>query len=94
MAGPGGNVYIGHDSPDAAFEVVCTTLGEYGAVAMHGRTTEFRAPPTAVEGSATGAGDAFAAGFLVELGRGLPLAACLRRGCSLGYAIAVAGAEP
>jgi sugar/nucleoside kinase (ribokinase family) len=93
IAGPGGNVYVGHDPPEAAYEVVCTTFGEYGAVAMRGPTTEFHAPPAAVEGSATGAGDAFAAGFLVELGRGRPLDACLRRGCSLGYAIAVAGAE-
>ena len=91
VAGPDGNVYIGHDPPEAAYEVVCTTLGEVGAVAVRGATREFRAPPAAVAGSATGAGDAFAAGFLVELARGNPLGACLQVGCSLGYATAANG---
>ena len=65
--------------------------GKYGAVAVRGATREFRAPPAAVAGSATGAGDAFAAGFLVELARGNPLGACLQVGCSLGYATAANG---
>ena len=93
VAGPDGNVYIGHDPPEAGYEVVCTTLGEDGALAVRGAAREFRAPPAAVAGSATGAGDAFAAGFLVELARGKPLGACLELGCSLGYAAAANGVE-
>ena len=58
----------------------------------HARTHDgVPCPSGSGRGSATGAGDAFAAGFLVELGRGRPLAACLRRGCSLGYAAAARG---
>ncbi len=89
VAGPGGNVYIGHDRPKGDYEVVCTTLGDRGAVALRGSSTVFRAPPRVVAGPATGAGDAFAAGFLVELGRGRQLGACLEVGCSLGQKVAL-----
>jgi sugar/nucleoside kinase (ribokinase family) len=88
VAGPGGNVHIGGDPPDGEYEIVCTTFGERGAVAMRGESIEFRAPPSTVDGRATGAGDAFAAGFLVELGRGRPLGLCVERGCELGHAVA------
>jgi len=88
VAGPGGNVYIGGEQPATGYEVVCTTLGERGAVARQGEEIEFRAPPSQVDGGATGAGDAFAAGFLVELARGRPLGECVERGCELGHAAA------
>jgi sugar/nucleoside kinase (ribokinase family) len=88
IAGPGGNVYIGNEQPTTGYEVVCTTFGERGAVATQGESIEFRAPPSQVDGRATGAGDAFAAGFLVELGRGSPLGECVERGCELGHAAA------
>jgi ribokinase len=91
VAAPGGNVYIGGEPVETGYEVVCTTLGERGAVARRGESLEFRAPPSVVDGRATGAGDAFAAGFLVELARGRPLGVAVERGCSLGHAAALAG---
>ncbi len=89
VAGPGGNVYIGHDRAAGDYEVVCTTLGTRGAVARRGSSVVLRAPPSVVAGRATGAGDAFAAGFLVELGRGRQLGACLEAGCALGHKVAL-----
>jgi sugar/nucleoside kinase (ribokinase family) len=89
VAGPGGNVYIGHGRPAGKYEVICTTFGERGAVVVRGASAVFRAPTSVVDGTATGAGDAFAAGFLVELGRGRQLGACLDVGCALGQNAAV-----
>jgi sugar/nucleoside kinase (ribokinase family) len=65
---------------DARLAVV--TLGEEGAVALRGEET-FKVPafPVAKVEDATGAGDQFAAGFLVGYTAGKPLDDCTRLGC-------------
>lgn len=65
--------------------LAAVTLGAGGALAVRGRETA-RAPSFPVETveDVTGAGDQFAAGFLVGLTRGLSLQACLTLGCLAG----------
>ena len=61
--------------------VVVSTRGSAGAVAAaHGERASV-APPRVLRGSPVGAGDAFAAGFLLALARGIPLQEALVRGC-------------
>jgi sugar/nucleoside kinase (ribokinase family) len=72
------------------FRLACVTRGAAGAVAvLDGRLEEAAAP--AVEAVRTvGAGDAFAAGLLVALGRGSGFAEALGSACRLGAAAATA----
>ena len=105
---PGGNVLVanedtarrltGADPEDAArrlggrYRLACVTRGELGAIAVLDGRLE-TAAVAAVPGDAPGAGDAFAAGLLVELARGAELAAALAEGCRLG-ALAADAATP
>jgi ribokinase len=61
--------------------VVCSTLGARGAIAARGMERVEVAPPRLLAESVPGSGDAFAAGFLLALADGQPLAACVERGC-------------
>ena len=56
------------------------TRGEAGSVVLRGRETVVVAPEYARVVDTTGAGDAYAAGFLVALTAGLPLGACGKLG--------------
>jgi ribokinase len=83
---PGADVVLGPDVDVDALaqrhDVACATLGAGGAVAVRG-SERCEAPAERVlEASPVGAGDGFAAGFLLALADGLPLAECLRRGCA------------
>ena len=60
--------------------VVCSTLAERGAIAVSGTERVELAPPHVLPESPPGAGDAFAAGFLLALADGHPLRACVERG--------------
>jgi 5-dehydro-2-deoxygluconokinase len=65
---------------DSHVKVIVRKLGERGAEAYYG-DQHFSLPPTPRRVlSAIGAGDAFAAGFLYALDRGLPIDVCLRYG--------------
>jgi sugar/nucleoside kinase (ribokinase family) len=66
------------------YDVVCVTRGPAGAVAAFGGKLESAASPALPALDATGAGDAFAAGVLVALARGVPLAQALAEGCMRG----------
>jgi len=68
------------------FRLVAVTRGPAGAVAVLDGESTTAAPAAAEAGAGTGAGDAFAAGLLVALGRGLPLQEALGQGCSAGAA--------
>ena len=61
----------------------CVELGEHGAVAAQA-TSSRTASRRVVRRSGFGAGDAFAAAFLVGLGRGHSLARALRDACETG----------
>jgi ribokinase len=63
-------------------EVVCTTLGAHGAVAVAGAERVEVRPPRLLDTSPPGAGDAFAAAFLLALASGRPLRACVEEGCA------------
>jgi ribokinase len=69
--------------------VVCSTLGARGAIAVAEGVRAEAAPPRVLERSPVGAGDAFAAAFVLALADGLPLQASLERGCA-----AAVGVEP
>src|SRR5436853_596484 len=62
--------------------------GPDGATATLDGGTEHRVPLERVEGLATGAGDAFAAGLLLGLTRGLRPGDALELGCRLGLSAA------
>lgn len=62
-------------------QVVCSTLGADGAVAVRGGERVEVAVPRVLAQSPRGAGDAFAAGFLLALADGHGLRACVERGC-------------
>jgi 5-dehydro-2-deoxygluconokinase len=65
---------------DSHVKVIVRKLGERGAEA-YSSDQHFSLPPTPSRVlSAIGAGDAFAAGFLYALDRGLPINVCLRYG--------------
>jgi sugar/nucleoside kinase (ribokinase family) len=76
--------------------VVALTRGAAGAVASDGReTVSVAAEPVATVEDTTGAGDLFAAGFLLGLARGRPLADCLRLGAlAAAEVISHTGARP
>lgn len=66
------------------FPIVCVKLGEEGALAAHGDRVQ-RHDATPVVGTSTfGAGDAFAAAFLVSLARGDSVAKALEGACEAG----------
>jgi sugar/nucleoside kinase (ribokinase family) len=77
------------------YRLACVTRGAGGAVAaLDGAVESATAPPVDVV-DPTGAGDAFAAGLLVALARGAPLAEALVQGCRRGAeAAAAAGTWP
>jgi sugar/nucleoside kinase (ribokinase family) len=74
----------------AGRRLVCVTMGAAGAVGVLDGTLERVEPPRVVEGTALGAGDAFAAGALVALAGGAPLAEALAAGCRCGTLAAAA----
>lgn len=83
---PGADVVIGPevdlDALAASHAVACSTLAERGARAARGGERAVAAPERVLAASPIGAGDAFAAAFLLALADELPLAECLRRGCA------------
>jgi sugar/nucleoside kinase (ribokinase family) len=85
-ASPGADVVLGPnldlDELVSEHAVVCSTLGAGGAAAVRGEERAHASPGRILDASLIGAGDAFAAGFLLALADGLPLAECLRRGCA------------
>jgi len=71
-----------------SFRLVCVTSGADGAVAvLDGRLETSRPEPVDSVGP-VGAGDAFAAGFLVALAGGADLRDALEAGCRLGATVA------
>jgi sugar/nucleoside kinase (ribokinase family) len=62
-------------------DVVVSTLGPEGAEARRGDETASARPPQLLAEPVPGAGDRFAAAFLLALADGEPLAACLERAC-------------
>ncbi len=87
---PGADVVLGPHLDTAALAsrhaVVCSTLGAEGAEAARGGERARVRPPRIVDGSPVGAGDRFAAGFLLALADGLALEECLQRGCASALA--------
>jgi sugar/nucleoside kinase (ribokinase family) len=77
-------------------EVVALTRGAAGAIASDGReTVSVAAEPVARVMDTTGAGDLFAAGFLLGLARERPLEVCLRLGAlAAAEVISHIGARP
>lgn len=78
------DVVLGPELDLGAFdaEVVCSTLGPDGAIARRGDETARARPPRVLPEPQPGAGDRFAAGFLLALTAGLPLQGCVERGCA------------
>lgn len=66
------------------FELVCVKLGAAGAIAVLDGRLVGNTSENVHAGPARGAGDAFAAGVLVELARGGGLERALALGCALG----------
>jgi ribokinase len=85
-AAPGADVVLGPnldlDRLAGSHRVVCSTLGERGAIAVRGGERVEATPTQVLAASPIGAGDAFAAAFLLALADDLPLEECLRRGCA------------
>ena len=77
VLGPG----IPVDELAARHQVVCSTLGAGGAVAVRGAERVEVAVPCVLAESPRGAGDAFAAAFLLALADGRELRSCVQRGC-------------
>lgn len=73
------------------FRLACVTSGTEGAAGSLDGDVVRAQPPQAHEGTATGAGDAFAAAVLVTLLEGLPFQEALAEGCRCG---ALAAASP
>jgi ribokinase len=82
---PGADVVLGPrldlDVLGPRHRVVCSTLEAAGAEAVAGRERARARPSRILDETPVGAGDAFAAGFLLALAAGRPLAECLQRGC-------------
>jgi sugar/nucleoside kinase (ribokinase family) len=77
----------------AHYRLACVTRGPSGAVAVLDGELESAPSPRLHVVNPTGAGDAFAAGLLVALARGQPLAEALAEGCLCG-ARAAGAADP
>jgi ribokinase len=78
------DVVLGNDDAVTALgrlegPTVVTTRGPAGAAA----SGETAAPPSVIDAPLFGAGDAFAAGFLLAFAEHAPVAQCLQRGCEL-----------
>jgi sugar/nucleoside kinase (ribokinase family) len=73
------------------FAIVCVKIGEAGALAAHGDRLERHDATPVVRGSPFGAGDTFAAAFLVSLARGDPVAHALEVACATGARAAHSG---
>ncbi len=73
------------------FTVACVKLGAEGAVAVQGNDVERATAPPVVRTSPFGAGDAFAAVFLVRLVGGDRLGAALEHACAAGARAAGSG---
>lgn len=71
----------------ARHQVVCATLGAKGAVAARGDDRASVVPARVLAEGPRGAGDAFAATFLLALADERPLAECLERGCAAVLAL-------
>lgn len=69
------------------YRVACVKLGKDGAVAATGGELVRAAAQPVDRADTLGAGDAFAGGFLLALGRGAELAAALRTGCTAASAV-------
>lgn len=67
--------------------VVCATLAERGALAVCGDERVGVVPERILAASPRGAGDTFAAAFLLALADDRPLRACLERGCAAVLAL-------
>jgi ribokinase len=82
---PGADVVLGPrldlDALAPTHRVVVSTRGAEGAEAVAAGSRASAVPPRVVTGSPVGAGDAFAAGFLLALVDGAPLEEALARGC-------------
>jgi ribokinase len=70
------------DALSARHDVVVSTLAHEGAVAARGGERVSVSPERVLDSSPIGAGDAFAAAFLLALADGLAIEECLRRGCA------------
>jgi len=66
------------------FRLACITSGAEGAAGILDGDLARAQPPRVQEGTAAGAGDAFAAAVLVSLAQGLPLRNALAEGCRCG----------
>lgn len=72
----------------ARYRLACVTLGARGVLAVLDGRLEHAEPEERALQEAPGAGDAFAAGFLVSLSRGATLAEAVAEGCRCGAAAA------
>ncbi len=96
------HVLTGLGDPHAALAALAERVpwavvkrGHDGALGRHGSQVASAPAPAVAVVDSTGAGDAFAAGFLASWVRGDPLAACLGEGCRTGgLAVARVGAAP
>jgi ribokinase len=70
------------------FRLACVTRGADGAVAVLDGRLETARPDPVDDAGRVGAGDAFAAGLLVALARGLDLRDALEAACTLGATVA------
>ena len=70
------------------FSIACVKLGSEGALAAQGDVVERGAAAPVERGYPFGAGDAFAAAFLVSLTGGDPLVRALERACEAGASAA------
>jgi sugar/nucleoside kinase (ribokinase family) len=66
------------------YELVCIKLGADGAIATLAGRLQRSSPPVRLAATAVGSGDAFAAGLLLGLARGLGIEDALDLGCRLG----------
>lgn len=82
-AAPGADVVLGPrlDLEAVAAPIVVSTLAADGAIGLQGGVCESVRPARLLDETPIGAGDTFAAGFLLALAAGKPLADALHAGC-------------